>query len=180
MQPFSYIHEPDRLSRMVGISAAVHLALIAGLVVAEWLAPPPINFRDAIQVVLVPPSAPLSDPAPAPDQPTPPAPPIPKAPPPPPPAQARRDPVLAPLDDNPLWDKLDDPPTADESDLARQFRQMERARTPPPAKSAEYEKWWNEMMATAPQPVAPEPDSETPALVPETPSLSDAFKQLRA
>ncbi|MDH5527104.1 MAG: TonB family protein [Nitrospirota bacterium] len=182
MQPFSHaINEPGRLSRMVGVSIAVHLAMIGGLVIVEMLAPPAIDFRDAIQVVLVPPSAPLSEPTPSPDKPPPPAPPIPKAPPPPPPAQARRDPVLAPLDDNPLWDKLSDEPPPEESDLARQFREMERAKTAPPVESEEYEKWWREMMASAPKPLpqAPEPEAETPPVA-DTPSLSEAFEQLRA
>lgn len=180
MQPFSHaISEPDRLTRMVGLSAAVHLALIAGLVLADRLAPAPIDFRDAIQVTLVPPSAPEAQPRQSPDQP-PPAPPLPKSPPPPPPAQARRDPVLAPLEDDPLWDKLSEDAPG-ESELARQFREMERARpqVKPPPESAELEEWWDRMMATAPQPT-PEAPVEASPETPDTPSLSEAFEQLRA
>jgi len=165
MQPIAHPSENGAgLSRMVGWSAGLHLAVLTALVVMDLVRPRPEIFRDVIRVNLVAPQAP----EPVPEEPQPP----PKA-------------ALPPLKENPLWDKLQSvqtpaPPKSDKAALAEIWSQVSKAppAPKPPPKSDDLKQWWSEQMRqSAKAPAAAPPD---PVKIPERQRLADAWKEINA
>lgn len=163
MQPIA--HPPENgagLSRMVGWSAGLHLAVLTALVVMDLIRPHPTVFRDVIRVDLVAPQPPAPEPVPE------------EAPPP-----------LPPLKENPLWDKLAKvptpaPPKSDKAALAEIWDQVSKtpAKPKPRKEPEDLKKWWSEEMRQARQ--APAPDTPEPVKIPERKRLADAWKQINA
>jgi colicin import membrane protein len=165
MQPIA--HPPEHgtgLSRMVGWSAGLHLALLTAVVVLDLVRPHPTVFRDVIRVDLVTPQAPA--PEPVPDEPPP-------------------KPKLPPLKENPLWDKLAEvpPPAAPKSDKAALAEIWNKvSKTPPKAKPEkepeDLKKWWAEKMRQDRQ--TPQATSPEQVKIPERKRLADAWKDINA
>ncbi len=143
------------LFRTVTLSLAVHVAVLAGLMVSEAMSPRPMVFHDVIQVSLVPP-----------------APQVPTALPAPPPAPPKSD---------PLWDKLAarsnplPPPTS----LADEFKALEdlsaKPSEPVPTVSEDLMEWWQKQPRVQVPKSEPEPEPLTGM---EAAALANAWKQL--
>lgn len=188
MEPLTHpTLDGPRLPRMVGVSAALHLAVLALVVVMDLVRPRPDVFREVMKVDLVAPEAPpeaaVAPPPEAEAEAPPPPPPEAKAPPKPKP------PPLAPLRENPLWakmaelDKPPPPPPPKDTSLAKLWKDV--AKTPPkpvrkaPPKPEDLSKWWNDQMAAAAKrPKAPAPPETVK--VPERKALSDTWHQINA
>ncbi|MFQ5509978.1 MAG: energy transducer TonB [Leptospirillia bacterium] len=173
-------------SRPVTWSIGLHALVLGMLLLADVLSPRPVVFRDAIQVSLVPPreapdAALVPKPAPVKETAPPEAPP---KPPPPPQPQVSNRPALAPLEENPLWQKLRKapapPPKVDSQSMTQLWEEASKQTSKStPAESAEeredLSEWWYEQMSEA-SPVAEPVEVE----IPEKERLTGTWDRINA